>query len=263
MNKLRNRIAFTLIELLVVIAIIAILAAILFPVFARARSRAQATACMSNMKQLGQAFRMYGDDNSDCIGRKYWEWHVDIMPYVKSVDVFLCPSSSAPRPTLRDFPAPGYACVDGVGTRIIGSFWSNASNPKVVVIYGNYARNDELTWNYGFTGKSAGFNLSNWKSTSDVILLAECKDKKEAVAANIASTGESDCNGPYIEPYATSWKQVFDELSYRHNGGQNCVFADSHASFRKMEWFHTAEGKYALEPYQAMRIPPIADGQNW
>src|SRR5450759_2619705 len=57
-----KRTGFTLIELLVVIAIIAILAAILFPVFARARAKAQQTVCLSNLKQIGLAFMMYASD---------------------------------------------------------------------------------------------------------------------------------------------------------------------------------------------------------
>jgi prepilin-type N-terminal cleavage/methylation domain-containing protein len=61
----RSFAGFTLIELLVVIAIIAILAAVLFPVFAQARERAKSAACLSNLKQLGVAFRMYADDNRD------------------------------------------------------------------------------------------------------------------------------------------------------------------------------------------------------
>jgi prepilin-type N-terminal cleavage/methylation domain-containing protein/prepilin-type processing-associated H-X9-DG protein len=91
--------AFTLIELLVVIAIIAILAAILFPVFAKARERAKTSACINNEKQIGIACMTYADDydatypiNRVAIVGGTWTWKRAIYPYVKSYDVFRCPS---------------------------------------------------------------------------------------------------------------------------------------------------------------------------
>jgi prepilin-type N-terminal cleavage/methylation domain-containing protein len=94
--------AFTLIELLVVIAIIAILAAILFPVFAKARDRAKATTCINNVKQMSLAFLGYFQDNDDyfppAAGVQYWGdkagWSERIYPYVKSIDVYRCPSNN-------------------------------------------------------------------------------------------------------------------------------------------------------------------------
>jgi prepilin-type N-terminal cleavage/methylation domain-containing protein/prepilin-type processing-associated H-X9-DG protein len=99
---------FTLIELLVVIAIIAILAAILFPVFAKAREKARQTSCLSNLKQLALGILMYSQDYDELYPGSYWNgpppppwngfwdyWCYQIMPYVKNNQVFVCPSYSA------------------------------------------------------------------------------------------------------------------------------------------------------------------------
>ncbi len=103
-----DRRGFTLIELLVVIAIIAILAAILFPVFAKAREKARQTSCTSNTKQLLLAWQMYAQDYDEravpyafpksdgtCDGSSCGYasvWNVSIQPYIKNVGVFKCPS---------------------------------------------------------------------------------------------------------------------------------------------------------------------------
>jgi prepilin-type N-terminal cleavage/methylation domain-containing protein/prepilin-type processing-associated H-X9-DG protein len=99
--------AFTLIELLVVIAIIAILAAILFPVFARAREAARATSCKSNLKQIVTGAMMYSQDYDEKLvaswdsyvhqagGATYWMGM--ILPYTKNTGIYSCPSFSGPR----------------------------------------------------------------------------------------------------------------------------------------------------------------------
>src|SRR5262245_40148306 len=105
MRKNGWRIGFTLIELLVVIAIIAILAAILFPVFAQARDKARGTSCLSNLKQIGTGLYLYLQDydetyplnrfdihGPDCKPLGY-TWKDAVSPYVKSGDVWVCPSA--------------------------------------------------------------------------------------------------------------------------------------------------------------------------
>ena len=99
-----RRIGFTLIELLVVIAIIAILAAILFPVFAQAREKARQTACLSNLQQVGLAALEYAQDNDEFYplterggnidGDHEYYWGDMLQPYIKSWNVLYCPDST-------------------------------------------------------------------------------------------------------------------------------------------------------------------------
>ena len=93
-----TRRGFTLIELLVVIAIIAILAAILFPVFAKAREKARQSSCLSNIKQIGLAYLSYAQDYDEmtvmvAVGQDQRPlWQDAIAPYVKNTQLFVCPS---------------------------------------------------------------------------------------------------------------------------------------------------------------------------
>src|SRR5947209_15960773 len=106
-----KRLGFTLIELLVVIAIIAILAAILFPVFAQARESARQTSCLSNMKQIGLALMMYVQDNDEVNPNIYqgwgtidnqfqegWLWKNAIEAYIKAKGIWKCPSNPVSDP---------------------------------------------------------------------------------------------------------------------------------------------------------------------
>ncbi len=119
--------AFTLIELLVVIAIIAILAAILFPVFAQAKEAAKRTACLSNAKQIALSQKMYGTDNDDTLPifhaynttpAPWTDGHlgteIALLPYVKSKDLFKSPLDSG---------GPYLAVDPGLASRKSSTYW--------------------------------------------------------------------------------------------------------------------------------------------
>src|SRR5438045_380054 len=126
-----SRCGFTLIELLVVIAIIAILAAILFPVFAQAREKARAISCLSNLKQVGLAALMYEQDYDEQLlpewlgyadqpgWRQYWTFNV--QPYIKNFSATVCP----------DYPTTG-------GTNY-------PDNPEHTRVGGSIGINDQMS----------------------------------------------------------------------------------------------------------------------
>ena len=210
---------FTLIELLVVIAIIAILAAILFPVFARAREKARQTSCLSNLKQLGLGLMMYAQDYDERFPTYWWgegntgianscTWWGGIYPYVKNIQIFACPSSN------------------NTGNNTWG-VWINANPP-----FANAAIN------YGFNelmGNQNGLKMATLQAPAETVVLADCQSSwiggywsasfpqrawllRVAFAAGINNCG---CPPPAV-PDGTSI----------HNGGANIAFADGHS-----KWF--------------------------
>ena len=130
LENTRRRAGFTLIELLVVIAIIAILAAILFPVFAKAREKARQISCLSNEKQLGLGALQYAQDNDECFmqsNQNGYGWAETIYSYVKSVGVYKCPDDST------------------AGTSVVSYMWNRnlSGGPSKVVGVSNPARSQQ------------------------------------------------------------------------------------------------------------------------
>jgi prepilin-type N-terminal cleavage/methylation domain-containing protein/prepilin-type processing-associated H-X9-DG protein len=237
----RRRPAFTLIELLVVIAIIAILAAILFPVFAQAREKARQTTCLSNAKQMGLGLTMYAQDYDETYP---WAaapvqpdknpcWSGLIYPYVKNLAVFTCPS----QPDL-DVKKFGLGSVD----------LYKQAGPR------NYSANSEvMPW---LNGPSDEFGRKYNRQTRTLAAIPE-------PASTIAIFDVSRAGQVLpLQPSHWWWSVLNDGVAYiawkhpnysesgpdvdgasaldfvglqRHMGGANYTFADGHSKWMKPE----------------------------
>jgi prepilin-type N-terminal cleavage/methylation domain-containing protein/prepilin-type processing-associated H-X9-DG protein len=193
---------FTLIELLVVIAIIAILAAILFPVFARAREKARQSSCLSNTKQLQLAILMYVQDYDEtfCLGNNsaggsWVKWFTLMEPYLKNEQILVCPS--------RKTVSPGY------GWNIRGG--NSASNSAT----GLYQNNG---MGYHFPDGSRD------TPTDERLSLADIAEPAETINIGDLSPRYGS-NVGYLVLYSQSY------LPELHNGGANYGFVDGHAKW--------------------------------
>lgn len=204
---------FTLIELLVVIAIIAILAAILFPVFAQAREKARQTSCLSNLKQNGLALLMYVQDYDEtfpinlylgsngpgqpCTMTSYQEY----APYQKNGQVLVCPSDSHP----LDFP---------LGLSTVGLYAPCPTTPPLIKVsyQPNYALIDDGYPNAYFPGDDASRSV---KTMAQVEFPVETSVLSDSV---VTLQGDNNSYGLFNSP-----------IQARHSGQCNAVFADGHA----------------------------------
>jgi len=216
---------FTLIELLVVIAIIAILAAILFPVFARARENARRASCQSNLKQIALGVFMYdqdydeklplvnGDPNSATSGNPYG-WADALQPYLKSTQIFQCPSESqgpSSGPTV-----PGYS-----------DYWMNSlasstadaqfDAPAMTVLLGDGG--------YDAAGTTPGTNVNS--------------------SARYYSSGGVPTGGCSSSTPSATLATLPNGGAHRHLTGANIAFADGHVKWEKGQ-SDTSDGTAAI-----------------
>jgi prepilin-type N-terminal cleavage/methylation domain-containing protein/prepilin-type processing-associated H-X9-DG protein len=205
---------FTLIELLVVIAIIAILAAILFPVFAQAREKARSISCMSNTKQLGYGLVQYLQDYDEVIILNSYgsagtgsSWADHLQPYVKNNGVLVCASSS--RVTTGTNPDAWVTLQNRLCTYSLNNvYFSNA------------------TWGQIFERGQA--SLASIEDTAGTVF---CADGNRFQAAQ-NSTTPVRLDMASSPPRITSLQASFIA---RHHGGLNAIFFDGHAKWLKIE----------------------------
>lgn len=235
-----RRRGFTLIELLVVIAIIAILAAILFPVFARARAKAQQTKCLSNLKQIGLAFQMYAQDHNELfppaevtgVGRMYinstfgWYTYFAMNPgAAQADDIIYLPSIAvivnSLHPYIRNYQL--WFCDADV--------WNNPSLGWSPPAFGSDARAQQGEVSYSYCTQ---WNTSANGTAIDPI----CPDTWSALDITGNRPAEQCVmidNGPL------SGAPTF-QFVVPHNGGSNVLFLDGHVN-----WTH--QGNFtALHP---------------
>jgi prepilin-type N-terminal cleavage/methylation domain-containing protein len=230
MLKRMNKRGFTLIELLVVIAIIAILAAILFPVFAQAREAARKTNCVSNTKQIGTAIMMYSQDYDEVYpmgggpGAAPNRWRHFVYPYVKNAGLFTCPSDTAGNMRAQLDPTTGQPVGGGYGTNSNIMFWGGArSIAEVTNPAGTFVACDAAQCTTGVISNDKPETWNTFKSGPTDWQVQPPTDWTNDTTARY--TTDSSSGDPRRRPIA------------RHQEGLSVIYADGHSKWSKVGQF--------------------------
>ena len=255
----RSQRGFTLIELLVVIAIIAILAAILFPAFARARENARRASCQSNLKQIGLGLLQYtqdydekmvatcygigaNDNNSDpAAATEKWKWMDAIYPYVKSEQLFTCPSDS------RAFSRyKYYKNLSAAGSSNRGSYAMNnvpMDNPA-----DNYSSPSTNFTDWG-GGVVPPPSLSQLVASSTTVWIVDSGSDANgfwevgATVGQNAQIGTTSAGIRYLSPRGLSGEESNSGWPLaRHLETTNVLYCDGHVKSVNLDYLNTRVG---------------------
>jgi prepilin-type N-terminal cleavage/methylation domain-containing protein len=236
-----KRSGFTLIELLVVIAIIAILAAILFPVFAQARDKARQATCLSNCKQIGLAHMMYAQDYDETFSPTRFnsggslpcqtggavggtQWNLRILPYAKNEQIFACPADFTKQANERQ--TRSYVMVAGPPDLQSGCEYLN-----------------------GIAGPNWGASLASVNAPANMVMVYERweygshLDTASFVHANLDSDWCRAAPNKVAYPRKSRWF-TYNQPTYDgpHAMGSNLIFCDGHAKWLKYDQTHLGGG---------------------
>jgi prepilin-type N-terminal cleavage/methylation domain-containing protein/prepilin-type processing-associated H-X9-DG protein len=283
MRGTRRRSGFTLIELLVVIAIIAILAAILFPVFAQARGQARKATCLSNLKQLALAELMYVNDydegftggsynmgtvasgNPSCDGYRWW---LDlIQPYVKNSGLKVCPSGKIKvakyDPLLAEVRGVAGTCDASTGNATTGTYYSSYSwsviicwatqNSPNLAGGGQFGCQPWLANTAKYWGIRGGPNhstLAGVTRPAEVIMIFDTRNT-EIESWDPTTTDLARPLNPAPNPGNPSVPQDFVPYD-RHNDGFSASYVDGHVKFNR-------KGSTKLHNWVIQEVDPVDD----
>ncbi len=241
---------FTLIELLVVIAIIAILAAILFPVFQKVRENARRTACTSNEKQLGLAFIQYNQDYDEKFPCGLVNaapstttgggaasptgaglgWAGAISPYIKSPGMLKCPDDSTPPPA--NAVVCSYAMNEWLPTRSLAYLVGPATTVQVFEVRADTAIISSLD-----EGTSENGNVNNWvvSAVGDGWPSGGVSDYASAVNCTNGGTTCSLSGWNPVVPATGGTNARHDPQTVAMSGGSNYLMADGHVKFLRVQ----------------------------